>query len=161
MPFLLLPVVLLLLSAQPAEEAVAELRGADGASVSGSVHFTRFDEGVRVRAQVRGLPDGLHGFHIHAGTDCAAPGSSFDPDGRPHGGPLDAATRRHAGDLGNLDADEGLARYDRLDPVLALDGSATIVGRVVVVHAGQDDLNTLPDGGAGGVVACGVIAPVR
>lgn len=161
MPASLLLFLLFLAAPQPTEEALAELRGVDGASVSGTVRFTAFDEGVRVMARVRGLADGLHGFHVHAGTDCAAPGGPFDPAGRPHGGPLDPPTHRHAGDLGNVASDDGLARYDRLDPVLTLDGPDTIVGRVVVVHAGQDDLNTLPDGAAGPVVACGVIAPVR
>jgi Cu/Zn superoxide dismutase len=55
----------------------------------------------------------------------------------------------------------GGARLDRLFGDLRLDGPTSVVGRVLVVHTGPDDLNTQPDGGVGAPVACGVIAPVE
>jgi Cu-Zn family superoxide dismutase len=75
----------------------------------------------------------------------------------PHAGP-DAATR-HAGDLGNLEAnEEGIARYDGMDFAIRLSGEQSILGKAVIVHAEEDDLTTQPTGAAGARVACGVIA---
>jgi Cu-Zn family superoxide dismutase len=106
-----------------------------------------------------GLREGLHGLHVHAAADCAEAAESrhFDPGDAPHGDPEDPRPLHHAGDLGNLRAADDGARMDRIFTDLRLDGPASVVGRVLVVHAGQDDLNTQPDGGAGVPVACGVI----
>ena len=46
---------------------------------------------------------------------------------------------------------------DFVDPKLALAGPQSIVGRGVIVHAGEDDLTSQPTGAAGGRVAGGVI----
>jgi len=74
----------------------------------------------------------------------------------PHGGPTD--TDRHVGDLGNLASDEnGVATVDFVDEVLELDGMFTILGRGVVVHAQEDDLESQPVGDAGARIGCGVI----
>jgi Cu-Zn family superoxide dismutase len=73
-----------------------------------------------------------------------------------HGGP--DADQRHAGDLGNLEADAGgVANYDRIDSGIQLTGENSILGRAVIVHASEDDLTTQPTGAAGARLACGVI----
>jgi Cu-Zn family superoxide dismutase len=41
--------------------------------------------------------------------------------------------------------------------VIALDGPHSIIGRSIIVHAGEDDLTSQPSGDAGPRVACGVI----
>jgi len=66
------------------------------------------------------------------------------------------------GDLGNLDADtNGHATYDRVDRHVSLNGAHAVIGRAVIVHAGEDDLVSQPTGNAGGRVACGVIGIAR
>ena len=48
---------------------------------------------------------------------------------------------RHVGDLGNVAADPfGNAYYCFKDDKISLFGDFSIVGRAVVVHAGEDDL---------------------
>lgn len=123
--------------------------------VEGRVDFTRLQGGVRVVALVSGLNDGLFGFTIHEGASCDQPGEHFNPTDAQHGDP--AAWIRHAGDLGNIRSARGRARYDRIDPSLEMDSTNSIIGRVVTVHADQDDLNSQPAGGSGDIVACGII----
>lgn len=132
-----------------------------GNKTQGIVSFTKVEGGVKIVAEVHNLTPGSHGFHIHEFGDCSSPdgmsaGGHFNPKGSKHGAPdgLD----RHAGDLGNLVADDqGVAHYERVDNVITLEGPDTIVGRSVVVHANADDFQTQPTGNAGGRVACGVI----
>jgi Cu-Zn family superoxide dismutase len=132
-----------------------------GSSVSGWVTFEPMADHVHVKAQVTGLSLGKHGFHVHEIGDCSSgdgksAGGHFNPAGMPHGGP--DADRRHAGDLGNLEADAaGVANYDRMDTGVQLTGEESILGRAVIVHAGEDDLATQPTGAAGARLACGVI----
>ena len=143
----------------------AELAPTEGYEARGTVYFEPVDGGVRIRAEIRGLEPGRHGFHVHEIGDCSAPdassaGGHFNPTGSPHGGPTEA--ERHAGDLGNLEAGpDGVARYDRVDALIALSGPDAILGRGVVVHARADDLTSQPSGAAGPRVACGVIVAGR
>ncbi len=151
------------LEAAPPAQAVATLAPTEGNQARGTVTFTAVEGGVRVEAAVSGLSAGRHGFHLHETGDCSGPdgssaGGHFNPAGSPHGAPDAPAVQRHAGDLGNLDAAaDGTAAYDRVDPVLTLDGPGSIVGKAVIVHAGADDLATQPTGAAGARLACGVI----
>ena len=141
--------------------AVAKLNPTQGNKTRGTVVFIREPEGVRVVAEVTGLTPGKHGFHIHEKGDCSAPdatsaGGHFNPTGAPHGAPTE--TRRHAGDFGNITANaQGVARFERVDNMIKLDGPHSILGKAVIVHAKADDLKTQPTGDAGGRVACGVI----
>lgn len=153
------------LAMDPVTNAVAVLHPTQNSSVSGTVHFIRESGGVRITASVDGLSPGKHGFHIHELGDCSAPdgtsaGGHYNPQNYPHAGP-DAA-KRHVGDLGNLDADtNGHATYDRVDRHVSLNGAHAVIGRAVIVHAGEDDLVSQPTGNAGGRVACGVIGIAR
>lgn len=141
--------------------AVAVLAPTAGNTARGTVTFERVAGGVRITAQLEGLPAGNHGFHIHALGDCSAvdgtsAGGHFNPTDAPHGSP--EAARRHVGDLGNITADtQGMASYDRTDPMVRLDGPQSVVGRGVIIHAGPDDLSSQPTGNAGARLACGVI----
>lgn len=144
-------------------KAIAELKPTEGNNVTGTVTFTSVEGGVRIVADLEGLDPGKHGFHIHERGDCSAPdaesaGGHFNPDGSPHGDPDNPAGQRHAGDLGNVDADEeGKAHYDRTDQLISMEGEDSIVGKAVIVHAQPDDLRSQPTGGAGPRLACGVI----
>lgn len=144
-------------------EAVATLDPTEGNDVSGQVTFSETEGGVLVVAEVTGLDEGMHGFHVHETGDCSAPdassaGGHFNPTDAPHGAPDAAAAERHVGDLGNLEAGaDGTARYERTDAVLTLSGPNSAIGKAVVVHAGQDDFSSQPSGDAGNRLACGVI----
>lgn len=146
-----------------AVEAMAVLEPTEGNETRGQVTFTQTDEGVRVVAEISGLTGDRHGFHVHEFGDCSAPdassaGGHFNPTGAPHGAPDASAAQRHIGDLGNIEAGaDGSARYERVDEVLQLSGPNSIVGKAVIVHAGEDDLTTQPTGDAGSRLACGVI----
>lgn len=146
-----------------APAAVAVLAPTEGNDVRGRVTFSEAAGGVRIAAEVSGLSEGMHGFHIHETGDCSAPdassaGGHFNPNDDPHGAPDAPAEQRHAGDLGNLEAGaDGAARYERVDTNVEMSGTASIIGKAVIVHAGQDDFTTQPTGDAGGRLACGVI----
>jgi Cu-Zn family superoxide dismutase len=143
--------------------AVATLAPTKGSSVSGTVNFTQKGEVMLVEAQVKGLTPGLHGFHIHERGNCTAPdassaGGHFNPGGAKHNAP--SAENRHAGDLGNLQADAGgTAVYRAEIRGITLDaGERSIIGRAVIVHEKADDYTTQPTGNAGARVACGLIS---
>ena len=152
-------------SAGPVTKAVAVLSPTQGSSVSGKVVFTKAEGGVKVSVSVTGLKEGSHGFHIHEFGDCSAPdgtsaGGHFNPAGEPHAGPKDA--HRHAGDLGNIEANkDGAATLEYVDAGASFEGPNGILGRGVIVHEKADDLKTQPTGNAGGRQACGVIGAAK
>ncbi|KAI8866759.1 Cu-Zn superoxide dismutase, partial [Ramicandelaber brevisporus] len=147
--------------------AIAVIRSDDN-SVGGVIRFTQAspDAPTVVNGHISGLAPGNHGFHIHQFGDltngCMSSGPHFNPHGKTHGAPT--AAIRHAGDLGNVVADnEGVAKFEITDVQIPLIGVHSIVGRTVVVHADKDDLGlgghelSLTTGNAGGRVGCGVI----
>ncbi|XP_072398744.1 superoxide dismutase [Cu-Zn]-like isoform X2 [Diabrotica undecimpunctata] len=153
-----------------AEEGTVYLFDPTGKSgVSGNVRFLQLPNGINVVGEIRGLPPGKHGFHIHQegniSPSCLAAGGHFNPFDKHHGGPDDAD--RHVGDLGNIEADKnGVALIDFHDNKISFDGKTSIYGRSVVVHEKVDDLgkgghpDSLKTGNAGGRLACGVVGVV-
>jgi len=146
-------------------KAIATLHPTQGSNVGGTVTFTQSGDEVKVVADITGLTPGKHGFHIHEFGDCSDPkgasaGGHFNPGGHQHGAP--DATERHAGDLGNIEADaSGKAHLEITDKMMKLAGSDSIVGHAVIVHEKADDLKTQPTGDAGGRLACGVIGVAK
>jgi len=142
-------------------KAVCVLNPTEGNEVSGIVTFTKTDGGIKIVANLKGLTPGKHGFHIHEFGDCSrldgkSAGGHFNPDGKKHGAPN--SEERHIGDLGNLLANEdGKAYYEMIDTNISFSGPHSIIGRAIIVHAGEDDLTSQPTGAAGARVACGVI----
>ncbi len=143
------------------EKAIAVLSPTANSKVMGTVTFTQTSDGVKVVADLAGLTPGKHGFHIHEFGDCSSPdgtsaGGHFNPGKHQHGAP--DASDRHAGDLGNIEADaSGKARLELTDKTMKLSGPDSIVGHAVIIHEKTDDLKTQPTGDAGGRLACGVI----
>jgi len=142
--------------------AAAELPSVAGSAAHGTVTMTFQSGGVRIIADLEGLTPGAHAFTILAGPSCPAsdsllPAAHFNPTAQPHGdGDSDM---RHLGDLGNVVADAaGHVHFDTLDRSLTLEGPEAIVGHALAVHARPDQPTVQPDGDAGPVVACGVIA---
>ena len=142
-------------------KAIAVLHPLGNSKVAGVIVFTQHGDVVEVRGEVTGLTPGLHGFHIHEFGDGSSPdgnsaGPHFNPGGHKHGGPETA--ERHAGDLGNIEADEGgKGAVSLKDRHLKLSGPHSIIGRSVIVHADPDDLKSQPAGNAGARIAYGVI----
>lgn len=142
---------------------LAVMEPTEGHDVDGVVTFIDDEDTgqIRVIAELRELSPGKHGFHIHEFGDCSAPdaesaGGHYNPTDMPHGARGDEQS--HLGDLGNIIADaEGYAEVDFYDPELTLSGDNSIIGKAVVVHAGEDDLTSQPAGDSGDPVACGVI----
>ncbi|MDX1587243.1 MAG: superoxide dismutase family protein [Balneolaceae bacterium] len=142
-------------------KAVAHIHAKDDGEALGSVTFEQTDNGVNVNAQLSGLEQGKHGFHIHQYGDCTAAdltsaGGHYNPYDMQHGAPTDSL--RHMGDMGNLPVGEdGNGTLDYLDTVIELNGPNSIIGRAIIIHSGADDLSSQPSGAAGERVACGVI----
>lgn len=147
----------------PRASAVASIQPTQGNTARGRVRFTELaGSKVRVEADVTGLKPGLHGFHIHEKGDCSAPdaasaGGHFNPRDKPHGG--SAGSERHAGDLGNLNADNtGHASLTvEVEDISLSDAASNVLNRAVVVHANPDDTTGQPAGNSGGRIGCGVI----
>src|SRR5438445_8383392 len=97
--------------------AVAVLHPTSGQHCHGIVRFTTEGEDVKVVADLEGLSPGQkHAFHIHQYGDCSSPdgmsaGGHYNPEKHQHG--LPETESRHAGDLGNVQADDqGKAHYE-------------------------------------------------
>ena len=133
----------------------------------GTVTITETPYGLVFRPRLKGLPRGLHGFHLHENGSCLpamkdgkmvpglAAGSHYDPKktGR-HGMPWGDG---HLGDLPALYVDgDGQAYEPVLAPRVKL---SDLKGRALMVHAGGDNYSDMPSplGGGGARIACGVI----
>ena len=142
--------------------AVCVLHATEGNSVTGHVRFKQTGKSVKVVAQVSGLtPNQKHGFHIHelgdiSAADGTSAGDHYDPDAAAHS--LPPVNPRHAGDLGNLEADaKGEANYKMTVNNISIAGLKNpIIGRAIIVHAKPDD-GGQPTGNAGARIAQGVI----
>lgn len=143
--------------------ATAVMQPKSGSNVSGTVAFEEIMEGtVRVTVDLTGVPEGVHGFHIHEFGDCSADdgssaGGHFNPIGTHHAGPGDAL--HHAGDMGNLVAgpDEKVKTTMTFTSFTLSPGTTSAAGLAVIVHAKRDDLTSQPTGDAGGRIACGIV----
>jgi Cu-Zn family superoxide dismutase len=147
-------------AAAPAPQLIAraQIQPLAESTVRGVVEFQQAGSTgpMTVHVMLMGLSAGPHGLHVHTGSDCAAPGEHLNPLDSPHGPANAAAGMRHLGDLGNVTADaSGMVEEMLRDSLLG--GDATFVGKALVVHEGQDDLSTQPDGSSGRPIGCGVI----
>ncbi len=156
--------------------AVANIRFSKAATtqpinnhVTGKVTFTDLGGKLEIVADISGLePNSTHGFHIHekadiTAADLSSAGGHFDPTGtHKHGDPdsKDGAMNMiHAGDLGNLVADDkGNAHMDRTVTDLTIDGDKNgVIGHSVIIHGKADDLKSPPAGNSGPRIAGGDI----
>lgn len=147
-------------------KAVAILKGP---KVEGVVRFEQKSESdpTHISYEITGNdPNAKRGFHVHQWGDltngCVTAGPHFNPHSKVHGSPTSEV--RHAGDMGNVTTDaNGVAKGELTDSLIKLIGPTSVVGRAVVIHAGEDDLGkgqneeSLKTGNAGGRNACGVI----
>lgn len=134
--------------------------------ILGTASFRETRLGVWIEVDVRDLPPGKHGMHIHAAGKCDPPdfmtaGGHFNPNTKAHGTP--SSVSAHAGDLQQLVVGEdGRGALTQIAPHLSLNraasnGLAFGPGTAIVIHAGEDDGRTDPSGNSGARIACGVI----
>lgn len=143
--------------------------GPDYPAITGFVTFMDVPGGVRVCADVAGLPAykpaaadkqpvGPFGFHIHDKGNCdvgnpanpfEASGGHWNPTNQPHG--------NHTGDFPVLTA--GSNRRAIMCFVTDRFRVSDIVGKSVIIHENPDDYRTQPAGNSGKRIACGVIRP--
>lgn len=139
------------------QNAVAKIRGSEKyPQLRGKVMFCETPRGVKVTAEVCGLPGGnrFFGFHIHEGKACSGNSEDafanakthYNPDGNPH--------PNHRGDLPPLMGNDGYAYLSVITDRFKL---CEIIGRVIIIHGDADDFTTQPGGNAGEKIACGVI----
>jgi len=144
-------------------KALATLTPTSGSTATGTVWLTQLADGsVEVKVDLTGVPEGVHGFHVHDKGDCGdngnAAGGHFNPAATAHGAP--SAMPHHAGDFGNVTANAaGEVRTTfNTRSVTVEAGASSAVGHAVILHANPDDLVTQPTGNAGGRIACGVVS---
>jgi Cu-Zn family superoxide dismutase len=133
----------------------------------GTIRAENTRYGLLLTPDLKGLPPGLHGVHVHENPDCGAKakdgktvaggaaGGHYDPKGTGrHEGPFGAG---HLGDLPVLVvAGDGAATNPVLAPRLDV---ADIKGRALIIHAGGDNYSDVPKklGGGGPRIACGLV----
>lgn len=129
--------------------------------ISGVVRFYQTCQGVIVRAEISGLPQGsgpcgsrIFGFHIHEGTGCG--GHMDDPfaNAMSHYNPHGCEHPYHSGDLPPLFGNNGSALSLFLTNRFSV---REITGKTVIIHDRPDDFTTQPSGNSGTKIACGVI----
>ena len=141
--------------------AMAAIDSTSGSTAKGVVHFQNAgDSGVEVVVDLTGVPAGVHGFHVHEKGDCGNnaqnAGGHFNPASMVHGAP--DAVSHHAGDFGNVTADDKGEVHTRFTThSISIDGAANgVIGHAIVLHGNADDLVSQPAGNAGPRIGCGV-----
>lgn len=147
--------------------AVCILKDDNGVQ-KGHVNLIQTSFGVRFNVQLWNIPAGKHGFHVHRSGNLAEGSHSlcshFTSPGKTHGDLNNPDA--HDGDLGNLVvSDDGRCDAMIIGKYVSLDGNVreSIVGRSLVLHAGEDDLGlgSFPDssttGHSGDRIAYGLI----
>ena len=134
---------------------------------AGTVTIKETKDGVTLATDLKGLPPGEHGFHVHEKASCdpadkegkktagQGAGGHFDPDAtKAHKGPGGGG---HKGDLPKLEVtDKGVSKQKLEVKGLTL---ADFTGHALMLHAGGDNYADAPKplGGGGERIVCGVV----
>lgn len=149
------------MSADKAAEAAIESKS--GSQATGTAVFTMTPDGkVTLKIDVQNVtPPGKHGIHIHEHGDCThemgdSAGGHWNPYNKPHG--KFGVGDFHLGDIGNIEIKgDGTGSLTMTTDLWKVSDMSTddVVGRAVILHAGEDNLTPNPDPGAR--IGCGVI----
>lgn len=152
--------------AKPKDAVVVPIKTSTGED-AGTATFSASKKGVEIKLNLKNLPVGEHGVHIHAKPLCDGPdfktaGGHFNPDNKQHG--FENPMGHHAGDLPkNVVIGEGHVgeatfnvNYLSLDPA-SPNSIIANGGTSIVVHEKADDMKTDPSGNSGNRIACGII----
>jgi Cu-Zn family superoxide dismutase len=135
----------------------------------GTITLSGGSSGLVLATDLKGLPPGEHGFHLHEKGDCGpgpnpqgevipggAAGGHWSPTGsKAHAGP---GGDGHLGDLPFLTVEaDGTSKEQLIAPRITDLGQ--LDGHALMIHAGGDNYADQPQplGGGGGRIACGVI----
>jgi Cu-Zn family superoxide dismutase len=143
--------------------ATASIDPRSGGELTGSASFIDGAGQVSLQIDLDNAPPGRHGVHIHEFGDCSAEdgtsaGGHWNPTGHDHG--KWGEEPFHLGDIGNILVGEDGTGSLMISTDLWSIGTGQdndVVGKAVIVHAGEDDLKSQPTGAAGGRIGCGVI----
>ena len=143
--------------------ARAPIKTADGKDV-GEAIVAQGNGELLVLVEASGLPEGVHGAHIHMTGKCEGPdfksaGGHWNPADAQHG--LENPQGAHKGDLANLTVDRlGKGTLESTIRDATLQGGPNSLmdadGAAFIVHEGADDQKTDPSGDSGSRIACGV-----
>jgi Cu-Zn family superoxide dismutase len=150
-------VALLITTIAHSDTVTSDVYTTNGTSI-GKIVFEDSQSGLFIKPQLTGLPEGIHGFHIHEHPDCGDhamnAGGHLDPaKTNSHQGPYG---KGHLGDLPVLAVEtNGMATIPVLAPRLKI---KDIKGHSIMIHQGGDNYSdTPPLGGGGPRIACGKI----
>jgi superoxide dismutase, Cu-Zn family len=122
------------------------------------------DDKVVITLELKNLPPGEHGVHLHQNPVCEGPaftsaGGHFNPDKKQHG--LLNPMGHHNGDLPEnitIGANHmGEASWTASHLTLTPGAPNSVIGTSIMIHAAPDDMKTDPTGNAGARIACGVV----
>jgi len=163
------PVLAATASAASAEQVVVKMNAISAGGVGepvGTITLSDSAEGMKLAFNLRHMPPGDHGAHIHENPNCGpaekdgqmvaglAAGDHYDPNHTGHHmGPNGAG---HMGDLEVVSIDPS-GMDTEITTAKRLHVS-DIRGRALMIHAKADNYtDTPPNGGGGARIACGVI----
>ena len=139
-----------------------------GNNLLGHLSLTQLDvnQPTKITGTLTGLTAGKHGVSVcqsgDLSTGAASCGAIFNPFGKTHGAPDDE--QRMVGDIGNILVEaDGSCAVEISDKLVQLLGPHSVIGRSIVIYAGEDDQgrggheNSLINGNAGPRIAAGVI----
>ena len=145
---------------EPEPSAIARLTDREGNELGSAALYETASGRTHVVVQATGIPEGIHGVHVHQTGDCSADdftsaGGHLAGDAQ-HGIQVEGGP--HPGDMPNAHVqDDGVLAMEVFKSNLPFDMMFDEDGSAVIVHAGADDYESQPSGDAGARIACGVI----
>jgi Cu-Zn family superoxide dismutase len=166
-PATLLAIAAPALAAKPLKVKMSFITPDGVGKPAGTVTIKETKDGVTLETDLKDLPPGEHGFHMHEKGSCdpadkdgkktagQAAGGHFDPEAtKAHKGPGGGG---HKGDLPKLEvSDKGVSKQKLEVKGLKL---ADFAGHSLMIHAGGDNYSDTPKplGGGGERIICGVV----